>query len=118
MVIADTSVWVDHLRHGNGTLAALLDDGEVLAHPFVIGELACGHLKNRAEILQLLCQLPPAAEATDDETLALIEERRLMGRGIGFVDAHLLAAAALTPFAHLWTLDKRLAAVATDIGLG
>ncbi|HEX6161228.1 MAG TPA: PIN domain-containing protein [Thermoanaerobaculia bacterium] len=117
MILVDTSVWVDHFRKGVSALAQSLDDGEILMHPFVIGELACGNLKDRTEVLHLLHALPSATVADDAETLLFIEHRMLMGRGIGYVDAHLLAAVALTPDARLWTRDKRLAAVASDLGL-
>ena len=115
MILVDTSVWVAHLRFGEELLASALAEGDVLVHPFVIGELACGNISRRGEILELLGQLPFAREATHDEVHALIERRRLMGRGIGFVDAHLLASTALTPEARLWTHDKRLAQVAAEL---
>ena len=117
MILVDTSVWIDHLRRGDARLLATLEAGEVLAHPLVIGELACGHLRNRREILDLLSNLPTAASATDAEVLGLIERRKLMGRGIGYLDAHLLAATALTRPARLWTIDHNLAHVASDLGL-
>lgn len=91
MILVDTSVWVEHLRHGQPGLAALLQEGKVLIHPWVIGELACGHLRNRAEVLELWQGLPAALVASDQEVLLLIEQDQLMGRGIGDVDAHLLA---------------------------
>lgn len=94
MILVDTSVWVDYLRAGVPALAAALEEGRVLIHPFVLGELACGNLKNRSEVLQLLGDLPAAPTATDPEALRFIEERGLMGRGIGYVDVHLLAAVA------------------------
>lgn len=115
MILADTSVWVDHLRRGLPRLVELLEAGEVLCHPFVIGELACGNLENRRTILALLGKLPPATVAGHDEVLALIDVRRLSGRGIGWVDAHLLASTALT-HCELWTRDKRLGAVAQELG--
>jgi len=117
VILVDTSVWVDHLRSGDPGLVRLLQDGRVLAHPWVTGELALGHLARRAEILALLHNLPPATVATDVEVLSLIDNRRLFGLDIGYVDAHLLAATMLTPDARLWTRDKRLAAVAEDQGL-
>ncbi|HVX40595.1 MAG TPA: PIN domain-containing protein [Gemmatimonadaceae bacterium] len=116
-VLVDTSVWVDHFRRGNSELVQLLEDGDVSTHPFVIGELACGNLANRTAILDLFQQLPAAQVASESEVLAMIERRRLMARGIGYVDAHVLAAAALTPFTRLWTLDKRLAKIAGELGL-
>lgn len=117
MILVDTSVWVDHLRHGNARLAALLDEVQVTTHPFVVGELACGNLGNRAEILFLLQNLPRAPAAADDEVLHFIDQRRLMGRGIGYIDAHLLAATALAGLDRLWTLDRRLATLADELGL-
>jgi predicted nucleic acid-binding protein len=107
MTLVDTSVWVSHLRHGNPRLVALLEEGSVLVHPFVIGELACGHLKNRAEILSLLNVLPLTAVAEHKEIMLFIESNGLMGRGLGYVDVHLLAAAVLSDV-RLWTNDKPL----------
>ena len=116
MILVDTSVWVEHLRHGLPRLATLLQEGEVLIHPWVIGELACGNLRNRSELLELMQGLPEAKVASDAEVLLLIERDRLMGRGIGYVDAHLLASAKLS-HCRLWTQDHRLAAVAQGQGL-
>jgi predicted nucleic acid-binding protein len=115
VILVDTSVWIDHLRRHVSPLAEALDAGEVLIHPYVIGELACGNLKNRHDVLNLLLALPRVVVATDDETLLFIEERKLTGRGIGYLDAHLLASVTLTPDARLWTRDKRLRAVAADL---
>ena len=112
----DTSVWLDHLRHGDSELAAALEAGQVDMHPFVVGELACGKLRARTEVLGLLLALPPIAVATDNEVLFFIDEHDLMGRGIGYVDAHLLASARLGG-AMLWTRDKRLHATAAALGL-
>jgi predicted nucleic acid-binding protein len=117
VILADTSVWVDHLRAGDRTLAALLDAGMVLAHPFVIGELALGNLRQREIVLNALADLPRAGVATDAEVLHFIEHHALSGRGIGYIDAHLLAAVKLTPGAELWTNDKRLHGVAVQLGL-
>lgn len=117
MILVDTSVWVEHLRSGNATLASELEAGRVLAHPFVIGEVACGTLRNRREMLELLGRLPSAPMATHAEALDFLERRALMGRGVGFVDVHLLASAALAAPARLWTRDRRLAAIAIDLGL-
>jgi hypothetical protein len=117
MRLVDTSVWVDHLRKGVPALSAALEDGRVATHPFVIGELACGNLANRTEVLSLLEELPKAPAATDAEVLELIERRKLMGRGIGYIDAHLLAAVLLGVDLHLWTRDRRLNAVAQDLGV-
>lgn len=116
MVLADTSIWVAHFREGHPGLATLLTEGLVLMHPFVSGELACGNLKDRASILADLNALPAAKCADDSEVIQLIEERRLWGRGLGWVDAHLLAAALLSN-CRLWTLDKRLDRAASDLGL-
>jgi predicted nucleic acid-binding protein len=115
-VLVDTSVWVQHLRQGNARLAAQLDADQVKTHPFVIGELACGHLVNRLELLHLLGALPVVPVADHDEVLAFIERRRLMGRGLGWIDMHLLASATLAP-TTFWTADKRLATVARELGL-
>jgi predicted nucleic acid-binding protein len=117
VILLDTSVWVDHLRAGDRTVAALLESGRVLVHPFVIGELALGHLRQRETILSLLQRLPGAAPATDDEALLFIERHALAGIGIGYIDAHLLASTRLTPGSVLWTRDKRLSAVAGRLGL-
>lgn len=117
MILVDTSIWVDHLRAGDPELVGLLQDGQVLAHPWVTGELALGHLSRRSEILGLLQNLPRAPVATDVEVLTLIDNQHLFGLGIGYVDAHLLAATMLTTDARLWTRDKRLAAAAVDHGL-
>lgn len=118
MILVDTSVWVDHLRAGEETLAALLNGSRVLMHPFVLGELACGNLRNRDEVLGLLKDLPQATVARDEEVLFFIERHTLMGRGIGYVDAHLLAAVSLDGGAQLWTRDKRLRSVAQALNLG
>jgi predicted nucleic acid-binding protein len=117
MILVDTSVWIEHLRRGLPGLVATLERDDVLAHPFVVGELACGNLRNRDELLRLLDDLPRAPVATDPEVLAFIERRSLMGRGIGYIDAHLLASVALDGAARLWTRDKRLSAVAVDLQL-
>jgi predicted nucleic acid-binding protein len=117
MILVDTSVWIDHLRAGTPMLAAALEDERVLMHPFVLGELACGNLENREEVLGLLAALPGAPTATDSEALVFIERRRLMGRGIGYIDVHLLASVALAGTTRLWTRDKRLAAAAADLKL-
>ena len=117
MILADTSVWVDHLRAGDKALAAFLDAGTVLAHPFVIGELALGNLRQRDIVLQALADLPQASVATDAEVLHFIERHALAGRGIGYIDAHLLAAVKLTAGAELWTKDKRLQRFAVQLGL-
>ena len=102
MILVDTSVWVDHLRRGVPRLATLLQESAVMIHPWVIGELACGNLSNRRQVLDLLQGLPAATVASDSEVLMMIEQQQLMGRGIGYVDAHLLAAARLSG-CPLWT---------------
>ena len=116
MILVDTSVWIDHLRRGDDELAAVLDNDRVLMHPFVLGELACGNLSNRRGVLTLLKNLPQSVVASDEEVLAYITRHELMGRGIGYVDVHLLAAATLSA-AWLWTRDKRLHGVAAALGL-
>lgn len=116
MVLADTSVWVEHFRRGEPKLASHLADGLVLVHPFVLGELACGNLKRRGEILSDLQELPSAKPASAAEVLQLIQDRRLWGRGLGWVDVHLLASALLSD-CGFWTLDKRLARAASELGL-
>lgn len=115
MILLDTSVWIDHLRQGDAQVASVLETGLVLTHPFVIGELACGQLKSRAEILGLLAALPQAQVAQEQEVLFFIERHGLMGRGIGYIDAHLLTATALTEGARLWTRDKRLDSLACKL---
>lgn len=117
MVLVDTSVWVSHFRNGNARLQALLNEGLVVCHPFVIGELACGNLKNRAEILSLLQSLPSAETAEHDEILQFIERRQLMGKGLGLIDMHMLASAVLTG-TPLWTLDNKLNQVSANLKLG
>jgi predicted nucleic acid-binding protein len=115
-MLVDTSVWIDHLRRGDPRLVAALEVGDVQVHPFVIGELACGALRNRQEILQLLAALPGALVATHEEALAFVEAHRLAGEGIGWIDVHLLASASLSrsPF---WTRDRRLLAAALRLGV-
>ena len=116
MILVDTSVWIDHLRQGDTELAAALEAWQVRVHPFVVGELACGNLRARAEVLGLLQALPPILVATDKEVLFFMAGQNLMGRSIGYVDVHLLASARLGG-ALLWTRDKRLHAVATELGM-
>ena len=117
MILVDTSVWVDHLQRGNAELAGLLNQGQVLSHPFVLGELALGSLQQRATVLDALQNLPQARVASADEVLGFIGANALHGVGIGYVDAHLLASVRLTPGAALWTLDKRLAVAATRLSV-
>jgi predicted nucleic acid-binding protein len=116
LILVDTSVWVDHLRADVPRLAELLERGEVLTHPWVIGEIACGHLRARRQLLALLDGLPSVTLATHQEVLVLIERHPLAGRGIGYIDAHLLAAAKLSGCA-LWTRDRRLAGLAAELGV-
>ena len=116
MILADTSVWVDHLSRGVDRLSALLEEEQVLIHPWVIGELACGTIRNRREILDLLTTLPVATVASDDEALAMIEKRKRMGRGLGWVDVHLLASAVLSG-CRIWSRDRQLAAAAGELKL-
>lgn len=116
MILVDTSIWVDHLRSGVPQLTAALQGGDVLIHPWVVGELACGNLRDRSRVLQLLQSLPSACVATPAEVLTLIDQHQLMGRGIGFVDAQLLASARLSS-CFLWTQDRRLAGLAEALGV-
>jgi len=115
-VLVDTSVWVDHLRRRNAILVRSLENAQVWTHSFVIGELACGNLASRNYVLESLAALPHAPTANHEEVLQFIEARRLMGRGLGWIDIHLLASAtlAMLPF---WTVDRRLAAVAHELGM-
>lgn len=114
MILLDTSVWVDHLRNSNEIVTTLLDRGQVLTHPFVVGELACGSIRNRDEILLNLLALPSAPQATDAEVLSLIDNWRLWGRGLGWVDAHLLASARLAK-KSLWSYDKAVVEAAREL---
>lgn len=117
MILADTSVWIDYLRHGDTQLAGFLNAGQVLIHPLVIGELAVGNLRNRDQILGNLIELPQVITATDAEVMRFIADHALFGIGIGFNDAHLLAAVRLSPGNLLWTHDKRLHAASVRLGL-
>ena len=116
MVLVDTSIWVAHLRQGSRQLAKLLMDAEVMCHPFIIGELACGNLKNRNEIIPLLQSLPMAPTIEIDELLFFIDRNHLMGKGVGFVDVYLLASAKLVGV-PLWTADKKLKSWADQLEL-
>ena len=115
-MLVDTSVWVDHLRRRNAALVLLLEQAEVWTHAFVIGELASGNLARRTELLSALAALPQAPMVEHEEVLAFVDARRLMGRGLGWIDVHLLAAAALARI-PLWTIDRRLSAVANELSL-
>jgi predicted nucleic acid-binding protein len=117
VILVDTSIWVDHLRAGDATLSGLLEAGRVLAHPAVVGEVALGMLRQRALVLASLRALPQAIVATDEEVFGFIEDNDLAGLGIGYVDAHLLAATRLTATASLWTRDKRLLRAAERLDL-
>jgi len=117
VILVDTSVWIDHLQSGDEQLSALLSGGEVLGHPFVMGELALGNLRQREALLSDLQDLPQAIVASDEEVLSLINRQTLFGRGIGYVDAHLLAAVLLTADSKLWTRDRRLQVVAAELGV-
>jgi hypothetical protein len=116
MVLVDTSIWVEHLRKGNRQLERLLTDAQVLCHPFIIGELACGNINNRKEILSLLSSLPLAPVLEFDEFLFFIDENQLMGIGIGFVNVHILASSKLAG-TLLWTADKKLNSAAIKLAL-
>lgn len=117
MILVDISVWVDHLRHGDVELTRFLNAGQVLTHRFVIGEMALGGLQNRNIVLSTLRNLPQVTVASDDEVLHFIETHALFSTGIGYIDAHLLAAVRLSPGALLWTRDKRLLAESVRLGL-
>lgn len=116
MILVDSSIWVAHLREGNVGLENLLIEGNVACHPFIIGELACGNIENRKEIISLLQSLPMALQAEHDEVLQFIDNHRLMGSGLGYIDMHLLASANLTKI-PLWTFDKKLYNVSLKLGL-
>jgi predicted nucleic acid-binding protein len=117
LILVDTSIWIDHLRADNSALRRLLDAGRVMMHPFVIGELALGRMRQREIILAALYDLPRAELATDVEVLGFVDREALFGRGIGYVDVHLLASARLSAGAQLWTKDTRLRDVAEELGL-
>ena len=117
MILVDTSIWIDHLRSGSRNLELLLNNNQVLLHPFVLGELACGNLDRRTEVLALLGNLPAAPVATEAEVLFFIEQHRLMGKGIGYIDVHLLASVLLAKSGSLLTRDKRLGRIAAELAL-
>ncbi|MBI2860527.1 MAG: type II toxin-antitoxin system VapC family toxin [Chloroflexi bacterium] len=116
MVLVDTSVWVLHLREGNAKLEKLLNSGRVMCHRFIIGEIACGNIKNRTQILTLLQLLPLATQAKHEEVMEFIEANKLMGRGLGYIDMHLSASARLTGI-PIWTLDKKLDETTRELGI-
>lgn len=117
MILVDTSVWVDHFHRGASAMASLLEEESVVTHPFVIGELACGNLKNRNEVLHLMSTLPAVPVATEAEVLAMIERRKLMGRGLGYIDVHLVASAVLSG-SRIWSRDRQLAGAAAELKVG
>jgi predicted nucleic acid-binding protein len=116
VVLVDTSIWIDHFRKTSPPLVTQLEAEEVAIHPFVLGELACGNLKNRKEIIALLHALPHVTKVQDDEILMFVEKKALMGRGVGLIDIHLLAACHLDG-CSLWTKDKRLLIIAGEMGI-
>lgn len=116
MVLVDTSVWINHLREGHAELADLLNEGSVACHSFIIGELACGSLKNRTEILSLLQALPGATVAGHEEVMRFIDDHKLMNRGIGYIDVHLLASTMLSGI-PIWSLDKNLDETSEEFGM-
>lgn len=116
MILVDTSVWIDFLRSGDEELSALLTQNQVCMHPMILGELACGNLKNRSALLQLWGNLPQAQVASHSEALYFLEHHNLMGRGIGYVDLSILASTHLSPHTLLWTRDKRLGQLAESFG--
>ena len=116
MILVDTSVWIDHLRNSNLQLVGLLESEQVKMHPWVVGELACGNLANRRQLLLLLRSIPKSPVASEDEVLFFIEKHGVAGRGIGYLDMHLLAGAAIGSL-KLWTRDRRLFEVARQLGL-
>ena len=115
MVLVDTSVWIDHFRNCNDHLTFLLNEGNVFCHPFIIGELACGNLKKRTQILSLLHDLPQSSTITHDEVLLFIEKNRLMGKGLGYIDVCILASSIMADL-HLWTYDSKLNHMASSLG--
>lgn len=116
MILADTSVWIEHLRHGSPRLRSLLEDQVVAGHPFVTGEIALGHLRQRALVLSLLAELPTAPAASHEEALTFVEKHGLAGAGVGWVDVQLLCSVSLGGL-RLWTLDRRLGGLARRLGL-
>jgi predicted nucleic acid-binding protein len=116
MILADTSVWVNHFRYANVQLSEAIGDGQILMHPFVIGEIACGNLKSRPKVLSDLQKMPAAITADDEEVLGFVEHHRLFAAGITWIDVHLLASARLSN-CRLWTLDAHLLAAAKRLHL-
>lgn len=117
MILADTSIWVDHLRRTSRDLSRFLEDRLIICHPFVVGELACGNIRNRDEILSLLTALPTATVAEHDEATQFVTEHELQRKGLGWIDIHLLAAARLSG-CSLWTRDRKLASAASALKVG
>ncbi len=117
MILADTSIWIDHLRSHNEEMRNLLDNGQIVIHPFLIGELALGSLRERTKTLSFLDRLPSVRMARVEEVRQMIETRSLYSQGIGLIDAHLIASIFLTPSTHLWTRDKRLRSVAESLDI-
>ena len=118
MILADTSVWIDHFRRIDKEMESLLERRQIMIHPFVVGELACGNLSRRASLLETLDELPGAVVAADREVREFIERHRLYGKGVGFVDFHLLVSTVLSPDASLWTADRRLGEIAARMKVG
>jgi predicted nucleic acid-binding protein len=117
VILVDTSIWIYHWRKSDLRMTSLLEAGQVLVHPFVVGELSLGNLLNRQQVLAMLQDLPQATTATDAEVMGFIDQTALAGGGIGYIDAHLLAAVRLTPGAQLWTRDKSLLATSVWLSL-
>jgi predicted nucleic acid-binding protein len=117
MILADSSIWVDHLRRKDAAMEAQLGERSIVIHPFIVGEVALGHLERRAEVLLRLHWLPRVTIADASEVIRFVDRHKLFGTGIGYVDAHLLVSCRLTPDTLLWTRDKRLHAVAARLAL-
>ena len=117
MILVDTPVWINHWRSEVPHLLDLLDGEQVLMHPMVVGELACGNLRDRTQVLEFLSDLPEVTIAFAEEVLVFIEQHQLMGRGIGYVDVNLLASTALHESTRLWTVDRRLRDAAVELGI-
>ena len=117
MILVDTAIWIDHFRSADAILVELLNSGQALTHPFVVGELALGQLRRREAVLTEITRLPVVQRASDHEVIQFVERHALYGQGIGYVDAHLLASVKLTTGALLWTRDARLIKAAEKLGL-